>query len=113
MSLVANVPLDAEVDAKTNAAVGIARAFSFITSEKDSRQAFDWLLQVSETASVVRALFKSFDKKAGGDLRGPLICLVKVTKLSIFVNNALKMVGLWTCLYTLINQRQRDYYHLI
>lgn len=49
MSLVADVPLDAEVDAKTNAAVGIARAFSFISSEKDSREAFDWLLKVSGT----------------------------------------------------------------
>ena len=49
MSLVADVPLDVEVDAKTNAAVGIARAFSFISSEKDSREAFDWLLKVSGT----------------------------------------------------------------
>lgn len=46
LSLVADVPLDVEVDAKTNAAVGIARAFSFIASDKDPRQAFDWFLQV-------------------------------------------------------------------
>lgn len=44
--LVANVPVNVEVDATSNAAVGIARAFSFIASEKDPRQAFDWLLQV-------------------------------------------------------------------
>ena len=52
MSLVADVPLDAEVDAKTNAAVGIVRAFSFISSEKDSREAFDWLLKVSGTVLI-------------------------------------------------------------
>ena len=44
--LVANVPVNVEVDATSNAAVGLARAFSFIASEKDPRQAFDWLLQV-------------------------------------------------------------------
>lgn len=49
LSLVANAPLNAEVDAKTDAAVGIARAFSFISSDKDTRQAFDWLLKVSGT----------------------------------------------------------------
>ena len=43
----ADVAQDVEVNAKTNAAVGIARAFSFISSDKDPRQAFDWLLQVS------------------------------------------------------------------
>ena len=47
LSLVANVPLNVEVDAKTDAAVGIARAFSFISSDKDTRQAFDWLIKVS------------------------------------------------------------------
>ena len=48
LSLVANAPLNAEVDAKTDAAVGIARAFSFISSDKDTRQAFDWLIKVSD-----------------------------------------------------------------
>jgi len=47
LSLVTNAPLNAEVDAKTDAAVGIARAFSFISSDKDTRQAFDWLITVS------------------------------------------------------------------
>ena len=47
LSLVANAPLNVEVDAKTDAAVGIARAFSFISSDKDTRQAFDWLIKVS------------------------------------------------------------------
>lgn len=47
LSLVANVPLTVEVDAKTDAAVGIARAFSFISSDKDTHQAFDWLIKVS------------------------------------------------------------------
>lgn len=47
LSLVANAPLNDEVDAKTDAAVGIARAFSFISSDKDTRQAFDWLIKVS------------------------------------------------------------------
>ena len=47
LSLVANAPLNVGVDANTDAAVGIARAFSFISSDKDTRQAFDWLLQVS------------------------------------------------------------------
>ena len=49
MSLVANAPLNVEVDAKADAAVGIARAFSFISSDKDTRQAFDWLITVSNT----------------------------------------------------------------
>ena len=48
LSLVANAPLNADVDAKTDAAVGIARAFSFISSDKDTRQAFDWLIKVSD-----------------------------------------------------------------
>lgn len=48
LSLVANAPLNVEVDAHTDAGVGIARAFSFITSDKDTRQAFDWLIQVSK-----------------------------------------------------------------
>ena len=43
--MVADVPVG--VDAKTDAAVGITRAFSFIVADKDPRQAFDWLLQVS------------------------------------------------------------------
>lgn len=46
LSLVADVAQDVEVNAKTNAAIGIARAFSFISSDKDPRQAFDWLLQL-------------------------------------------------------------------
>ncbi|KAJ7328106.1 UDP-glucose:glycoprotein glucosyltransferase 1 [Desmophyllum pertusum] len=46
LSLVANAPLNVEVDAHTDAGVGIARAFSFITSDKDTRQAFDWLIQL-------------------------------------------------------------------
>lgn len=52
LSLVANAPLNAEVDAKTDAAVGIARAFSFVSSDKDTRQAFDWLIKVSNTVGV-------------------------------------------------------------
>ena len=48
LSLVTNAPLNVEVDAKTHAAVGIARAFSFISSDKDTRQAFDWLIAVSD-----------------------------------------------------------------
>ena len=47
LSLVTNAPLNVEVDAKTDAAVGISRAFSFISSDKDTRQAFDWLIKVS------------------------------------------------------------------
>ena len=47
LSLVTNAPLNVEVDAKTDAAVGIARAFSFISSDKDTRQAFDWLIKVN------------------------------------------------------------------
>ena len=43
----ADAASDVEANAKTNAAVGIARAFSFMASDKDPRQAFDWLLQVS------------------------------------------------------------------
>ena len=47
------------VDAKTDAAVGITRAFSFIVADKDPRQAFDWLLQVSlYTATWVLRLLK-------------------------------------------------------
>lgn len=53
LSLVANAPLDVEVDAKTDAAVGIARAFSFISSDKDTRQAFDWLIKVSSSMHLV------------------------------------------------------------
>lgn len=53
MSLVANAPLNVEVDAKTDAAVGIARAFSFISSDKDTRQAFDWLIKVSSAMHFV------------------------------------------------------------
>ncbi|XP_015749296.1 PREDICTED: UDP-glucose:glycoprotein glucosyltransferase 1-like [Acropora digitifera] len=45
VSVVANIPLDEEADATSNAAVGIARAFHFIASDKDPRQALDWLLQ--------------------------------------------------------------------
>ena len=47
LSLVTSAPLNDEVDAKTDAAVGIARAFSFISSDKDTHQAFDWLIKVS------------------------------------------------------------------
>jgi len=47
LSLVTNAPLNVEVDAKTDAAVAISRAFSFISSDKDTRQAFDWLIKVS------------------------------------------------------------------
>ena len=43
----ANVALDGDADATSNAAIGIARAFHFISSDKDPRQAFDWLLQVT------------------------------------------------------------------
>ena len=44
--VVVNLPVAAEVDAKTDAAIGVARAFSFIRSDKDPRQALDWILQV-------------------------------------------------------------------
>ena len=37
LSLIANAPLNVGVDANTDAAVGIARAFSFISSDKDTR----------------------------------------------------------------------------
>ena len=47
LSLVTNAPLNGEVNAKTDAALGIARAFSFISSDKDTRRAFDWLIKVS------------------------------------------------------------------
>ncbi|XP_068732744.1 UDP-glucose:glycoprotein glucosyltransferase 1-like [Montipora capricornis] len=46
VSIVANVALDGDADATSNAAIGIARAFHFIASDKDPRQAFDWLLQL-------------------------------------------------------------------
>ena len=48
----ANIPLDEEADATSNAAVGIARAFHFIASDKDPRQALDWLLQVTHSCQI-------------------------------------------------------------
>ena len=63
LCLVADVPVD--VDAKTDAAVGITRAFSFIVADKDPRQAFDWLLQVSlYTGTWVLRLLKQGSAKA-------------------------------------------------
>ncbi|KAL9964464.1 hypothetical protein ACROYT_G028110 [Oculina patagonica] len=71
LSLVANAPLDVEIDAKTDAAVGIARAFSFISSDKDTRQAFDWLIklynrlpegEVPSAQHVVESFTASFGK---------------------------------------------------
>ena len=52
----ANIPLDEEADATSNAAVGIARAFHFIASDKDPRQALDWLLQVTRPFQICYVL---------------------------------------------------------
>ena len=68
--MVADVPVG--VDAKTDAAVGITRAFSFIVADKDPRQAFDWLLQVSlYTDAWVLRLLKQGSANAG------LVCCFK------------------------------------
>mgnify|MGYP006973417981 CR=1 FL=1 len=56
VSVVANIPLDEEADATSNAAVGIARAFHFIASDKDPRQALDWLLQVTHPFQICYVL---------------------------------------------------------
>ena len=56
VSVVANIPLDEEADATSNAAVGIARAFHFIASDKDPRQALDWLLQVTQPFQICYVL---------------------------------------------------------
>ncbi|XP_067039989.1 UDP-glucose:glycoprotein glucosyltransferase 1-like [Acropora muricata] len=74
VSVVANIPLDEEADATSNAAVGIARAFHFIASDRDPRQALDWLLQVYDGVSEGEApsadkVMQSFSSWYGQDER--------------------------------------------
>ena len=42
---------DGEDDAQSKTALSIARAFSFIKSDKSPREAFDWLIKVSRTTN--------------------------------------------------------------